>query len=273
MRVRVRHVGVAGVQIDDFCERFHAARRDDEIDRGGRAHGAKDDRQAADDDVVRSHNRRSHPLLRAQPFPFPFPLPLPLGVVTFYHERHCAPVAPAAAGGGGGAVPVGVGVSSFRKREHDPGVDLVRPDEPKRGALGSALGTTEYARVVRVEEFAAAPEYRVRVPVPHVRDAIDGDDGKLVRRRERVQLRRDSGEVARAVGERRRGHFGVFEEDLGERVYDEQPERFRRAGFVGGGGGGGVDGCGQDFGEGEEERGDGFCGARLDVVEAAARPG
>jgi hypothetical protein len=85
-----------------------------------------------------------------------------------------------------------------------------------------------------------------------------------VRRGEGVQLRCDGGEVARAVCECCRGYFRVFEEDVGEGVDDEEPQ-WGRARF------GGVDGCGEDFGEGVEEGGYGFCGACLDVVEGAAR--
>ena len=160
-------------------------------------------------------------------------------------------------------------VPSLSPGKHYARVDLVGPDEAKRCALFGGRATirlraTEQARVVRVDEFSGEAHVRVGAALPHVRHAVDGDHGELVRRREGVQLRGDGGEIARAVCERRGGYLRVFEEDVSERVDDEELER-GRARFGGG------DGCGEDVGEGVQEGGYGFGGACLDVVEGAAR--
>ena len=116
---------------------------------------------------------------------------------------------------------VGVVVSSFSPGKHDARIDLVGPDETERRALFGRgaimrLCATKQARVVRVDEFTGEAQVRVGAALPHVRHAVDGDHGELVCCREGVQLRRDGGEVARAVCERCCGYLRVFEDDVGE---------------------------------------------------------
>lgn len=125
---------------------------------------------------------------------------------------------------------VGVVVSSFSPGKHDARIDLVGPDETERSTLFGRgaimrLCATKQARVVRIDELTRKAQVRVRASLPHVRHAVDGDYGELVRCREGMQLRRDGGEVARAVCERSGGYLRVFEDDVGERVDDQEFER------------------------------------------------